>query len=295
MLKGVALGFLTYALFAWADAGIKSLGGELPVFEIIFFLTLFSFAVILILRPAGERWRDMLRMNHPKRVILRSLCGVAAGICSTYAFTHIPLAEAYALIFLAPVLVTLMSIPLLGERVGWRRLSAVAVGLVGTLLVVKPGFRELHLGHLAAVAAPMFGATSLIVLRMIGHSERRVSLLGVVMVTVLVVNGILMIPEFIWPSADALIRLALIGIVGGIGQITMVMATVAAPANRIAPTQYSQILWAVGLGAVFYGEFPDPVALAGIALIALSGLFTLLREDRVTDWQKRTYLMRNRP
>ncbi len=116
MLKGVALGFLTYGLFSSADALIKSLGGELPVTEIVFLATLTSFIVILILRPRGERWRDMFRMNHPKRVMLRAACGIISGIGATFAFVTIPLAEAYAIIFLSPVLVTLLSIPLSRHR-----------------------------------------------------------------------------------------------------------------------------------------------------------------------------------
>jgi S-adenosylmethionine uptake transporter len=295
MLTGVALAFLTYALFSCTDAIIKGLGPELPVAEIVFFATLFQLVVILFLRPRGERWRDMFRMNHPKRVMLRTVCGIAAGFLGTYAFTTIPLAEVYALIFLSPVLVTLLSIFLLGEPVGWRRLSAVGVGFVGMLLVVKPGFRELHLGHLAAAGVAVVGAISMIIMRMIGHTERRVSLVGVVMVSATVVSGLLMIPGFRLPSVHALIHLVAIGVLGGIGQLTMLAATRAAPANRVAPAQYSQIAWAVVLGSAFFAEFPDDLALFGIALIGLSGLFTLLRDDKVSNWPKRIILMRNRP
>ncbi|MBZ0229411.1 MAG: DMT family transporter [Bauldia sp.] len=294
MLKGVALGFLTYALFSSADATIKSLGGALPVVEIVFFATLFSSVVILFLRPRGERWRDTFRMHHPKRVMLRAACGIIAGIGSVFAFTTIPLAEAYALIFLSPVLVTVLSIPLLGERIGWRRLSAVGVGFLGMLLVVRPGFRELHPGHVAGIVVAAAGAVSMIILRMIGQSERRVSLVGVVMVSATVFNGLLMIPVFVWPDAHAFARLGFIGIVGGIGQMTLLAATRAAPANRVAPAQYSQIVWAVVLGALFFAEFPDWLALAGIGLIGFSGLFTFLREDKVTGWPRRTPVLRNR-
>ena len=295
MLKGVALAFLSYALFSWCDAIIKSFAGQLPVVEIVFFATLFSFIVILALRPSGERWRHIFLMNHPKRVMLRALCGVVGGIAGTYAFTTIPLAEAYALIFLAPAFITLLSIPLLGERVGWRRLSAVAIGFIGVVLVVKPGFRELSPGHFAAMLVAVAGATNMIILRMIGHSERRVSLVGVVMTSAVVVSGVLTIPVFVWPTADELLRFAVIGGFGGIGQLTIMAATRNAPANRVAPAQYSQIIWAVILGAVFYSEFPDWVALAGIAFIGCSGLFTLLREDKLTGWSRRTILMRNEP
>lgn len=294
MLKGVALGFFTYAMFSSADALVKSLGGELPVMEIVFLATLSSFIVILMLRPRGERWRDMFRMNHPKRVMLRAACGIVAGIGSTLAFTTIPLAEAYAIIFLAPVLVTLMSIPLLGEKVGWRRIGAVALGLIGMLLVVKPGFRELHVGHLAAFIVAFAGATSMIVLRMIGHTERKVSLIGVVMVSALVVSGILMVPDFVWPSTDAILKVCLIGVLAGIAQMTLMAATRLAPANRVAPAQYSQVIWAVLFGALFFAEFPDWIALVGIGMIGMSGLFTLLREDKVSGWPRRIPLLRNR-
>jgi S-adenosylmethionine uptake transporter len=295
MLTGVALAFLTYALFSCTDAIVKGLGPELPVPEIVFFGTLFQSIVILFLRPHGERWRDTFRMNHPKRVMLRTFCGIFAGLLGTYAFTTIPLAEVYALIFLSPVLVTLLSIFILGEAVGWRRLTAVGVGFVGMLLVVKPGFRELHLGHLAAAGVAVVGAISMIIMRMIGHTERRVSLVGVVMVSATVVSGLLMIPVFKLPTVTALWHLVAIGVFGGIGQLTMLAATRAAPANRVAPAQYSQIAWAVVLGSAFYAEFPDTAALAGIALIGLSGLFTLLREDKLANWPKRIILMRNRP
>jgi S-adenosylmethionine uptake transporter len=251
--------------------------------------------VILVLRPRGERWRDMFRMNHPKRVLLRMACGIAAGLLGTFAFTTIPLAEVYALMFLSPILVTLLSIFILGEPVGWRRLTAVAVGFLGMLLVVKPGFRELHLGHLAAAGVAVVGAISMIIMRMIGHSERRVSLVGVVMTGALVVSAILTVPVFRTPSLSALLYVMALGVFGGISQLTILAATRAAPANRVAPAQYSQIAWAVVLGSTFYDEFPDTLALAGIALIGLSGLFTLLREDKVANWPKRTILMRNQP
>lgn len=294
MLKGVALGFFTYALFSSADALVKSLGGELPAMEIVFLGQGAAFALILLLRPRGERWRDMFRMRHPRRVFLRATCGATAAVFSTIAFTTIPLAEAYSLIFLAPVFVTIMSIPLLGEKVGWRRIGAVAIGLCGVALVVKPGFRELHFGHLAALICAIAGATSMIILRMIGHTERRVSLIGMVMVACLTVSGILMIPVFVVPSGEALLRIALFGALAGVGQYTMLAATRAAPANRVAPTQYSQIVWAVTFGILFFAEVPDWIALVGIALIGLSGLFTLLREDKVSGWPRRVPLLRNR-
>jgi capsular exopolysaccharide synthesis family protein len=170
----------------------------------------------------------------------------------------------------------------------------LAPSVDGVLLVVKPGFRELHPGHLAAFIVAFAGATSMIVLRMIGQTERRVSLIGVVMVSALVVSGILMIPVFVWPSTDAILKLGLIGLLGGTAQMTMMAATRMAPANRVAPAQYSQVIWAVVFSVLFFAEVPDWIALVGIGMIGLSGLFTLLREDKVSGWPRRVPLLRNR-
>ena len=174
-------------------------------------------------------------------------------------------------------------------------LAAAEEKLAGSKVAILRFDAEVYesLGHLAAAGVAVVGAISMIIMRMIGHSERRVSMVGVVMIGALTVSAILTIPVFRVPSATALIHLTAIGLFGGIGQLTMLAATRAAPANRVAPAQYSQIAWAVVLGSVFYAEFPDTPALFGIALIGLSGLFTLLREDKLSNWPRRTILMRN--
>ena len=143
MVKGIFIGLLSYAVFSCGDAIIKSLGDRLPIFEIGFFVTLFALIAMPFARAPGERWRDLFRMHRPFMVLLRAASGTMAGILGVIAFTTLPLAEVYSLIFVAPLFVTLLSIPLLGERIGWRRALAVVVGFGGILLVVRPGFREL--------------------------------------------------------------------------------------------------------------------------------------------------------
>jgi drug/metabolite transporter (DMT)-like permease len=293
--RGVAAGFLCYFLFSSADACIKSLGGRMSVFEIIFFVTAAHFLTIGVAKPAAEEWRDVFRMHRPALVAARAACGIGGGLCSVYAFTTLPLAEAYALIFLMPAFATMLSIPLLGEEVGWRRWTAVAVGFVGVLLVIKPGFRELHLGHLAAAGGAVFGALSMIILRTIGATEKRITLLAVIYTAATTVNGVLMIPTFTTPALADLGIIALAGLAGGAGQIAIITAARLAPASRVASAQYSQIVWAVIFGAVFFAEFPDRVAFAGMVLVALSGLFTFLREEQLHGWSRRIILMRNRP
>ncbi len=293
-IKGIALGFLAYFLFSCGDANVKAVGGHLPVFEIGFFSTLFAAFVLLFLRPRDERWRDAIRIRRPGLVALRGVAGAAAGILGIYAFTTLPFAEAYALIFLSPSIATILSIFILGEQVGWRRWLAVALGFGGVLAIVRPGFETLELGHLAAFAVSFCAAGTIIILRTLGQTERRVSLLAAVILTTLLVNGVLMLTNFRWPSASDLPFLALAGVCAGMAQLALILATRHAPANQVAPAQYSQMVWAIVIGGVFFAEFPDTPAIVGICLIAVSGLFTFLREETRGRWWSRVILQRDR-
>ena len=293
-IKGIGLGFLAYLLFSCSDANVKALGGHLPVFEIGFFSTLFAALVLLFLKPRDERWRDAIRMRRPGLVALRGAAGAAAGILGIYAFTTLPFAEAYALIFLSPSIATILSIFLLSERVGWRRWLAVALGFAGVLAIVRPGFEALELGHLAAFAVSFCAAGTVIILRTLGQTERRVSLLAAVILTSLLVNGVLMLPDFHWPRLEDYPNLAVAGGFAGAAQLCLILAARSAPANQVAPAQYSQMVWALLIGAIFFSEFPDLPAIIGIGLIAISGLFTFLREETRGRWWSRTILQRDR-
>jgi S-adenosylmethionine uptake transporter len=295
MLQGVLLGFVGYALFSCSDAVIKSFSGKLSIFEIAFFVTLFAAIPLVLSRPKEERWRDFWRPHHPVGVNVRAICGVLGGMCSIYAFTHVPLAEAYALIFLLPLVVTILSAIFLKEPVGWRRISAVLAGFAGVIIVLRPGFREIELAHLAGGAVALLGATGMIILRHIAKTERRTSLVAVGYCYSLTVNGILMLPTFVMPEGTIMLRLVAIGCMAGVAQLCTISASRLAPANMVAPTQYSQILWAVTLGAVFYAEYPDRWTLLGLAVIAVAGLFTFLREEQRFGWNRGIPVMRNRP
>jgi S-adenosylmethionine uptake transporter len=279
VVRGVAVGFLSFGIFSVGDACIKALSGELSVFEVTFFTTIFACVAIPFVRQSGERWTDMFRMRRPRLVMVRTAAGVLAGMLSVYSFTHLPFAEVYALIFLAPLFVTLLSIPVLGESVGWRRGLAILVGFAGVLLVVRPGFQELLPAHLAAMGIALCAAATVLSLRALGPTERRITLIGVVFLASLSANGLLMLFDFSIPSPRDFILSAVAGLCGGVGHVLLMASTRAAPANRVAPAQYSQIVWAVVLGALFFAEIPDATTLAGIALVTLAGLFTFVREE----------------
>lgn len=276
---GVFLALSAYAVYAWGDALIKSIGGQLSVFEIGFFMALFTAIFLVLFKPRGETWRGFWRTDRPIAVHGRAISGLMGGVLGIFAFTSIPLAETYALIFVAPLFVTLLSVVLLKERVGPWRWAAVVGGFIGVLLVVRPGFRALELGHLAALTVALLGATTIILTRSLAR-EKPPTMLGVLICYVLAFNAAMVLATGITiPPPFVLLTLALIGACTAAGHRLQLAAIQRADANRIAPTHYSQMLWAVLLGAVFFNEFPDWMTYAGLAVIAASGLLTLLREQ----------------
>ncbi|RWN35342.1 MAG: DMT family transporter [Mesorhizobium sp.] len=280
MTNGILLALIAYASYSGSDAVVKSLGGQLTIFEIGFFITLFAGFFLFFTRPAGERWRDFWRTKRPWAVQARAWAGIASGVLSVYAFTTIPLAESYALIFLAPLCVTILSTVILKEKVGpWRWLAVVA-GFAGVMLVVRPGFRELNLGHLAAFGVAFLAATSVILMRSLAQQEKRTTMLGVLVGCGLLFNGIgAAATAFTVPSGRQLLWLAMAGAFTAGGQFLQLLAMKYAPANRVAPTHYSQIAWAVILGALFFQEYPDGLSLVGLAVVGGAGLLTMVREE----------------
>lgn len=279
--KALGFGFLAYALFSVADVSIKGIGSRLSVYEVSFLIALIGLLLIPFVKEEGDTWSGIVRMRRPVLVLFRSLSGTLAGIFAIVAFTTVPLAEAYALIFLAPILALVLSIVFLREQVGWRRWSSVGVGLLGVLVVMRPGFRGIEIGHIAAVLSAFCIAISIVCLRLLGNTERRVTIFSMLNL----VNLVAILPLMLWqgvqlPNPWEWALLLLCGVTAGAGQLLIMAATRRAPANRIAPAQYSQLVWAIVLGAAFFAEFPDGWTAAGMLLIAASGLFLIQRRPK---------------
>ena len=279
MKSGIILALAAYAVYAWGDGMIKAVGGQLSIFEIGFLNILFAGAFLFFLKPEGEQWLGFWRMGRPWAVHARALSGLVAGVFGVYAFTTIPLAEVYALIFLAPLFVTLLSIVILKEKVGPWRWAAVFAGFAGVMLVVRPGFRALELGHFAALMVAFLAAFTIILMRSLAE-EKQTTMLGVLVAYGLVFNGIAVAAtsSFAMPNLKLLGLLAMAGCCTAAGHRLQLLATRRSPANQIAPTHYSQIVWAVVIGATFFAEYPDWITLIGLAVVGGSGLLTLVRE-----------------
>lgn len=279
MPAGVIFSLVAYFLYSCCDAIIKGFGSDLAVFEIAFWTALFSFLPVIFTKPKEERWVDFWHMHHPWLVNLRSISGVIGNMAIIYSFTHIALAEAYSIAFLAPIFVVFLSVRYLGEQVSWTRWLFLAATFLGVLLVVRPGFRDLQLGHLTALLAAVAGAITTTLLRKVAPFEKRVSLIGIPLAYTVVVNFFLMLPSFEWPNPQEFALLLSIGAIGGTGNILFIAATRRTPVSRIAPGQYSQIAWAITFGAVFYAEFPDLIAWVGLAVVATFGIMNVMSDE----------------
>ena len=291
MPVGVLLAFLAYASFSMADALIKATGPAMSVFEIAFFTTTLSI-IPAMLTKRGERWRDLYKLQHPWLVHLRCATAISGTACVMYAFTHIPFADVYAIGFLTPIVVTLLGVLILKEHVAVHRWLLLLISFLGVVLVIRPGVRDLQLGHVAIFCSVFFGGITTIILRHVAPRERRVSLVGLQVLYSAIFNGLLMIPLFVMPTLEQLAVFLAIGLLGGTGGLLLIAATRRSPANLVAPVQYSQLIWAIVFGAAFFGEYPDYVAIIGLVIVLSSGLANVLTEKLRIVWKPRIFFWR---
>jgi drug/metabolite transporter (DMT)-like permease len=277
--KGALLALLAFGIFSTHDVAVKILGGIYSPFQIVFFSVLLSFplAMVMLMRDATP---GTLVPVHPWWLALRTVAAVITGVSAFYAFSVLPLAQTYAILFASPLLITVLAIPVLGETVRLRRWLAVLVGLAGVMVVLRPGETELSLGHLAALAAAIGGSLASIIVRKIGSEERPV----VMLLYPMMVNFIVMacaLPFVYEPMPiEHLGLLGFIAIFAWIASRLVISAYQAGEAAIIAPMQYSQIIWATLFGFLFFDETIDQATAIGASIIIASGLYIVLRESK---------------
>lgn len=279
-----AYGFalLTYVLFSSHDAIVKVLVADISVFQIIFYESLFGLIPLIIMMLMDKNTGNF-RPRHPWLMAIRTGLNLIALSSVFYAFGQLPLAEAYALIFATPLLITALSVPILGEKVGVFRWVAVVVGLVGVLVVLRPGVQALSLGHLAALTSAIASALSVIILRKVGNVERSAVMIIIPTLAGIVVMAFILPWVYVPVSLPTLGALAIAGALIVSAQLTMIGAyRAASSAAAIAPVQYTQILWATLFGVLFFDEIPDGWLAVGAAIIIGSGLFVAWRESRAS-------------
>lgn len=278
--RAVAYMIVGAMLLTSQDAITKWLLQWHGVGEVMFWRGLLSLPMIGAL-VWFEGGRDLLRSRNPKVNLLRAFFALLTSVLVVVSFHFMPLADALAVIFVNPLLLTALSIPLLGEKVGWRRWLAVGFGFAGVLAITRPGFEGgAGLAVLIPLSAALFAALRDITTRKLGGQD---SATTVMLYTMLVatVGGALSLPfEASWPSGTSLAWLVFAALLLTASHWFTIGALHLAEAGLVAPFKYLSLVWAAVLGFLVWDDVPDLWKVAGAALIVASSLYTAHREAR---------------
>jgi drug/metabolite transporter (DMT)-like permease len=275
-LKGIGLIVLSTVCFSGSDSLSKYLVQTLPAGEVawIRYVIFVAMALLLVVRDGP----GSVRAYRPGLQVLRGLGLVGSAVATMLALRSMPLAESTVLGFTTPALITILSIPILGEVVGWRRWAAVAGGLLGVLVVARPGAAAFQVAALGNLVSSLCWALGCVLSRKITATDRAsTTLLWTAVVGLLVLTASLPF-AVVWPSAAELALALLLGLVAGAGQWCVVLAYRHAAASLLAPLAYLQLIWSSAIGWLFFAAWPDGWTWVGAAIITASGLYTAGRE-----------------
>ncbi len=273
ILLCIAAGFL----FVSSDTVVKLAREGLPVAMVVWGRFVTHLLIMMLLFP-GRRIIPLLHTKQPFLVIVRALLLLISTVLFFSGILFIGLAEANAIMFIAPLFIVALSIPMLGENVDVRRWSAVAIGFLGILLIFRPGFQNISWAYILIFGAAFSYALFNILTRMLTFTETTVSMW---FYTALV--GAICSSSVVWifwetPSIKQWIMLFMIGAICTGSQFIIIKAYNFASASLLAPFHYLQIVWAIAYGFIIFGSFPDVWALAGTSIIITSGLYIWSRE-----------------
>ena len=280
VLRGILLMCAGVSSFPFMNAAVKLLTAHYPATQITWARFTGHLIVMLIVFLPRYRWR-LLRTRRPAVQIGRSILMLASNLLFVMAIGRVPLATASAIGFTAPLIVTALSVPLLGESVGWRRWSAVAVGFVGALVVIRPGSGFTHPAVLLLLASSLAYALYQIATRWVGRYDNAAT--GIIFAALfgslamsLAMPFVFVMPRNAW---DALLFCCL-GLLGGFGHYLVIRAFQLGAAAVIAPLGYVELVGTTILGYLIFANFPDAWTWVGAGLIVASGIYIAWREQR---------------
>ena len=281
-MKAIIFNLLAWVMLPIMDGFAKYLSSDLPVLQITwaryFFTVAFTFPIMFFFYRNKLKWSDK-----PKLQILRGLILLIANICFFYSISVISLAKALTLAFVAPLIVTAFSPMFLGEKVGFRRWSAVVIGFIGSLVVIRPGFVEINLASLAALGTGVMYGFYLIITRKLSTSDN--PLLTLLLTGVVGAVIISCVMPFVWvmPTLNQWSMMAAIGVFACIGHLFLILSLKYADASKLAPFSYFEIITNIIIGYYFFSDFPDNWTFLGLFIIVLSGIYISRRENTVKN------------
>jgi drug/metabolite transporter (DMT)-like permease len=281
-LTGIALMCGAVASFACLDCMAKYLGTHMDTLQVVGVRYVSAFLLALmfsnpIVHPG------LLRTSRPALQIGRSLLLLGSTVFNFMAFRYLQLDEALAILFSTPFMVAILAGPTLGEWVGWRRWTAIIIGFIGVLVVIRPGLGGMQWAALFSVGSAICYAVYNITTRLLARTDSsETTLLYSNMLGALIMLPVL---PFVWlpPTSwlDVLLMVA-VGGFGAFGHYLLIVAHRLAPASVLSPFIYTQIVWATTLGYLVFGDLPHEWTLLGVAILVGSGLYLLYRERKVT-------------
>lgn len=278
--RAALLMLVSVALFALMDAGLKTLSAHYPPFQVAAMRGLSSLPLVLGWALASAGAGALLRVRWPLHLV-RGVLGIVMMASFVYALKRLPLSTAYSIFFVAPLLITALSVPILGEHVGPRRWTAIAVGLLGVLVVLRPtGEGVLTLAGLAVLVAAFGYAVSAILVRVLARTDSTQATTFWLLALMALGAGLLAWPGWVPLRGEHAAIIAGIGIAGALGQYTITEAFRSGEASLVAPLEYSALVWGVLLDLSLWGVLPDGLTWLGAAIIVGSGLY-LIRRERV--------------
>jgi drug/metabolite transporter (DMT)-like permease len=256
---------------------------NIPLIEVIFFRSIFSFLPIAFFAQLEKQKRqtikDLLKTTYLKGQIIRALTMFCSLGCYLTACRYIPLADAYTLSYTSPLFMTLLAIPLLKEKASMRRCIAVAFGFVGVILVLRPGGNCFQWAGFSAVFSGLFVAVAAIWGRKLSFSDSNTLIVVMYAMAGLIISSLFL--PFVWvtPTISTMAMFLLIGITGGIAQYGFTQAYRMSPVSLLASFDYAGLVIAIPVGYWIWGDFPDYISFSGMMIIIVAGLYTLIREN----------------
>jgi len=279
-VKAIFYNLLAWAILPFMDVIAKYLSSDLSFLQITwsryFFTVFFALPFMFFFFRKNLIWT-----TEPKLQSLRGMLLFFANILFFYSISVISMAKALTLAFIAPLITTALSPLLLNEKVGLKRWSAVIVGFIGSLIVIRPGFIDFNLATIASLGTGLFYGLYLIVTRKLHTADNPLLTLLLTGVVGLIIATFIV--PFVWinPTLNQLLLLALMGIFACLGHFFLILSLKYADASKLAPFSYFEIVTNVILGYYFFNNFPDKFSWIGLSVIIISGVYISFRERKI--------------
>lgn len=277
-LRGIVAMLLAVGFFSLMDGGLKQLAGHYPPMQVAALRGLSGLPLVLAWVAATGSVMGLLKVRW-RLHLLRALLSIIMLSAFAFALRQMPMTSAYAIFFVAPLLITALSVPMLGETVGPRRWSAIGLGLVGVLVVLRPTGEGLFgWAGLAVVVAAAGYALSAIMVRILHRTDSGQSMVFWMLVMTAVGATALALPGWMPLRASDAWVIAGVGVTGFLGQVAITEAFRSGEASVVAPFEYSALAWGLGLDLLIWGVLPDAWTFVGAGIIVASGLYLVHRE-----------------